>query len=182
MRSGFEHGSALDRVTTAVTIADPALPDVPVIYANQAFLDLTGYGLEHVLGRNCRFLQGTDTDRTTTGKMRQAIIERRDFETCLVNYTRTGVRFDNLIMLSHFEAAGQKRLILGCQFKVQPDFFGLDFQVRRFEETLGGIGSARTGARTMALAALRMRSQAIRTLIDHYVDAGDMPRYSEPAT
>ena len=39
-------------------ITDPSIPDNPIIFASQGFLDLTGYPMNEVLGRNCRFLQG----------------------------------------------------------------------------------------------------------------------------
>ncbi len=47
----------------AMIVTDPAQADDPIIFANNAFLELSGYEREEVLGRNCRFLQGEQTDR-----------------------------------------------------------------------------------------------------------------------
>lgn len=49
---------ALAATKSPVTITDNRLPDNPIVYCNAAFLDLTGYTKNEVLGRNCRFLQG----------------------------------------------------------------------------------------------------------------------------
>ena len=44
-------------------ITDPRLPDNPIVFVNDAFLRMTGYERGEIMGRNCRFLQGADTDR-----------------------------------------------------------------------------------------------------------------------
>src|SRR3954447_15533381 len=54
---------AIDLTGVGFVLTDPALPDNPVVYANHSFLTLTGYPRNEVIGRNCRFLQGEDTDR-----------------------------------------------------------------------------------------------------------------------
>lgn len=63
--------AAMDSCKCGVTIADATDPEMPVIYANHAFADLTGYGQEEYLGRNCRFLQGdfpNEEARRQTGR------------------------------------------------------------------------------------------------------------------
>ncbi len=47
---------ALEQTRMAVTIADPHRPDSPIVYANHAFTELTGFPLEEIVGQNCRFL------------------------------------------------------------------------------------------------------------------------------
>ena len=54
----------------AVTVTDPNLPDNPIVYVSQTFLEMTGYALDQVLGRSFRFLQGPDTDQTVIDDMR----------------------------------------------------------------------------------------------------------------
>jgi len=56
-------------------ITDPSLPDNPITYASQGFIDLTGYSRAEILGRNCRFLQGPETDYSAVDKIRDAIEE-----------------------------------------------------------------------------------------------------------
>ena len=66
--------------TQGVLITDTHQDDNPIIYANAGFSRLTGYGLEEILGRNCRFLQGEGTDPGTVVRIRQAIAYRRGFQ------------------------------------------------------------------------------------------------------
>ncbi|CAM9503741.1 unnamed protein product [Scytosiphon promiscuus] len=64
---------ALQTAQQNFVITDPTLPDNPIVFASQGFLELTGYTLDQVLGRNCRFLQGPDTDPKAVEKIRKAI-------------------------------------------------------------------------------------------------------------
>ena len=50
--------TAIQAAQRAYVISDPNLPDNPIIFASKGFLELSGYTLENILGRNCRFLQG----------------------------------------------------------------------------------------------------------------------------
>jgi PAS domain-containing protein len=56
-----------------ITIADPNLPDCPLMYVNAAFCRMTGYDREEIIGRNCRFLQGPETDRAAVARIRAAM-------------------------------------------------------------------------------------------------------------
>jgi PAS domain-containing protein len=49
--------TTVERIQQNFVICDPSLPDCPIVFASDAFLELTGYPREEVLGRNCRFLQ-----------------------------------------------------------------------------------------------------------------------------
>lgn len=66
---------ALQTAQQNFVITDPSLPDNPIVYASGGFLSLTGYSMEQILGRNCRFLQGPDTDPDAVDKIRRAIEE-----------------------------------------------------------------------------------------------------------
>jgi len=77
---------ALAATTSGVTIADMRRPDQPLVYANRAFEQLSGMALEDVLGRNCRFLQGQDTDPGVVDGIRAAIREGREFRATLLNH------------------------------------------------------------------------------------------------
>lgn len=83
-----------------ILMADASKPDLPLIYANEAFYRLTGYNQEETLGRNCRFLQGPDTDRQAVLAVRQAIAHREPVETPLLNYRKDGTSFWNYLSLS----------------------------------------------------------------------------------
>ena len=76
---------ALAATTSGVTIADMTRPDQPLVFANAAFEVLSGFRLEEVLGRNCRFLQGTDTDSAAVSRIRAAVSAGQECRETLVN-------------------------------------------------------------------------------------------------
>jgi PAS domain S-box-containing protein len=77
---------ALAATTSGVTIADMTRPDQPLIYVNGAFEALSGHPAEELLGRNCRFLQGKDTDPAAVGRIRSAVHDGREWRETLLNY------------------------------------------------------------------------------------------------
>ncbi|MGC5779158.1 PAS domain-containing protein [Methylobacterium sp. NFXW15] len=81
-------------------VADARAPDHPILWANDAFLRQTGYLAEEVVGRNCRFLQGPETDRTSVAEIRQAIAAGRAVSVELLNYRKDGTRFWNSFTLT----------------------------------------------------------------------------------
>jgi PAS domain S-box-containing protein len=91
---------ALDTATDGIAIADLRLPDLPLIYVNRAFRDITGYTADEVLGRNLRFLQGNDRMQPEIGVMRERIAKRQPVTVTLRNYRRDGTMFWNEIRLS----------------------------------------------------------------------------------
>ena len=92
--------SAVACVAMPLTLVDLTARDEPILHANQAFLDLTGYTLDQVIGRNCRFLQGPETDRTTVARIRQALRNRQEIEVEILNYRSNGAAFWNSVLLS----------------------------------------------------------------------------------
>ncbi|EGH70220.1 histidine kinase [Pseudomonas syringae pv. aceris str. M302273] len=81
-------------------VTDPNRPDNPIIFANRAFLEMTGYASEEIIGSNCRFLQGPDTDRTAVQSIRDAIDQRVDISTEILNYRKDGSSFWNALFIS----------------------------------------------------------------------------------
>ena len=76
---------AIDEASTAIVICDMLNGDQPIVYANEAFLDLTGYPLEEVLGKNCHFLQGAKTSPAKIEAMRTAISKRETLDITVIN-------------------------------------------------------------------------------------------------
>lgn len=76
-----------------MVVTDPNLSDNPVVYASQGFLSLTGYRLEQVLGRNCRFLQGQERVEQSAEKMRQHLRAGEDFTVAVRNIRADGTAF-----------------------------------------------------------------------------------------
>jgi PAS domain S-box-containing protein len=91
---------AVGALSDGVVLTDPALPDHPIVWANDAFLELTGYRRDEVVGRNCRFLQGPLTDRGTIDRVRHAIGAREHFHEALLNYRKDGTAFWNALTVS----------------------------------------------------------------------------------
>ena len=68
-----------------ITIADPNLPDCPLMYVNEAFCRMTGYDQDEILGRNCRFLQGPETDKAALSRIKVAMQQVRHVQsTCKI--------------------------------------------------------------------------------------------------
>ena len=103
-------------------ITDPHQPDNPIIYVNDAFLKLTGYAREELMGRNCRFLQGPGTNRDDVTKIRNAIARRESLEIDLLNYRKDGSTFWNRLLVSPvFNRAGKLTHFFASQFDVSPE-------------------------------------------------------------
>nr|AML78741.1 putative LOV domain-containing protein [Neckera douglasii] len=81
-------------------LTDPRLPDHPIVFASEGFLRMSGYERHQVIGRNCRFLQGPDTDRGTVAEIRDAIREERACQVRILNYSKEGTPFWNLFHLA----------------------------------------------------------------------------------
>lgn len=95
MEPDYRLMNALSGSQQNFAIADPSLPDNPIVYVSQGFLDLTGYTLDQVLGRNCRFLQGPGTDQAAVDVIRKGVMEGKDTSVCLLNYKADGTPFWN---------------------------------------------------------------------------------------
>ena len=107
---------AMDEAPVGITISDPEDPDNPVIYANAAFERITGYPVEEVLGRNCRFLQGPDTDPETVARMRQAIEDQDPVTVEVRNYRRNDEEFWNQVTIAPlYDHAGELAHYVGFQ-------------------------------------------------------------------
>ena len=84
---------ALASSTNGIIITDAGQPDNPIVYVNPAFERLTGYSADEVVGRNCRFLQGPDTDPETIAQLHDAIEQRIDINVVILNYRKDGTPF-----------------------------------------------------------------------------------------
>ena len=92
--------AAVERTRMPMIVTDPHQPDNPIIFANPAFLSMTGYDADEVLGRNCRFLQGAETDPDTVAEIGLAIREQRQASVELINYKKNGSAFWNALFIS----------------------------------------------------------------------------------
>lgn len=119
----FSFIKALQTAQQNFVVTDPSLPDNPIVYATQGFLNLTGYTLDQVLGRNCRFLQGPETDPKAVEKIRNAIEEGSDMSVCLLNYRVDGTTFWNQFFIAALrDAGGNITNYVGVQCKVSDQY------------------------------------------------------------
>lgn len=108
--------SAMAHSSLPMVLSDPHQPDCPVIAANRAFLNLTLYPLGEIVGRNCRFLQGPDTDRATLKHLRESIAAGAGCIEYILNYRKDGTRFWNMLFLTPiFDTSGKLVYFLGNQ-------------------------------------------------------------------
>ena len=91
---------AIQSVSQGIIITELGRNDNPIIYASAGFERITGYRAEEVLGRDCRFLQGAETDANTVARMREAIARREACEVEIVNYRKDGSTFWNALSLN----------------------------------------------------------------------------------
>ncbi|TPL87553.1 PAS domain-containing protein [Mesorhizobium sp. B2-3-14] len=101
-----EHGkgdpfaAAIRATRMSMIITDPRRQDNPIVFANDAFLRLTGYERDEVLGRNCRFLQGPESDKEAIAQIRAAIADETDISVDILNYRKDGSTFWNALYIS----------------------------------------------------------------------------------
>lgn len=97
---GDPFAAAMRSTRMPMLITDPNKPDNPVVFANDAFLHLTGYERGEIIGRNCRFLQGSGTDPADVAAIRDAIEARKDISIDILNYRKDGTTFWNALYMS----------------------------------------------------------------------------------
>ena len=94
-----EKERAMDEAPVGITLAEPGTENNPLTYVNEEFERLTGYGPE-MLGKDCRFLQGEDTDPETVAAIREAIADKRPITTDILNYRANGQKFWNRLTIA----------------------------------------------------------------------------------
>ena len=111
-------------------LADPSMKDCPIVYASEEFYRTTRYSRDDVLGRNCRFLQGPKTSRTSIARLRTAIRSGQESCETVLNYRRDGSPFMNLLLTAPlYDNRGSVRYFIGAQVDVSgliEDGRGLD--------------------------------------------------------
>ena len=104
MGRGDPFAAAIRGTRMPMIITDPRRPDNPIVFANEAFQDLTGYARAELLGRNCRLLQGPETDRASVARIREAVEAESALTVELLNYRRDGSTFWNALYVSPVRA------------------------------------------------------------------------------
>lgn len=162
-----EHGlgDAIQTTRMAMIVTDPSQADNPIVFANDAFLDLTGYPRDEVIGRNCRFLQGPDTDPDPVTRLRDAVASGQDAAVDILNYRKDGSAFWNAVHLSPVRGrTGEIAYFLASQHDVS-DRRRLAFERDDVRERLEAAVADRTHALSQALD----QKTALLHEVDHRV-------------
>jgi PAS domain S-box-containing protein len=105
----------------AAVISNPRLPNNPIIAVNQAFCDLTGYPVDEIIGRNCKFLAGPATEPWLTERIAEGIREKHPVLVEILNYKRDRTPFRNAVLVAPvFDGDGNLEYFLGSQVEL-PD-------------------------------------------------------------
>ena len=143
-------------------ITDPRQPDNPIIFCNTAFSKLTGYSNEELIGKNCRLLQGPNTDPKAVQKLREAIAAEQDLSIDILNYRKDGSEFWNALFVSPVRDASGTVIYF---FASQLDFTNIkskEAKLAQARHTAEEEVAWRTAALTDALRA--------KTALVHEVD------------
>ena len=167
----LQHGQA-DPFSAAIrssrmsmVIVDPKQRDYPIIFANDAFLRLTGYARDEVTGRNCRFLQGPETDTAAIAAIRQALAAVQDIAIDILNYRKDGSTFWNSLYLSPvFDKDGVAQYFFGSQFDVTERKMH-EFNAAALQQKLEHL----VKQRTLELETALERSTMLLHEVDHRV-------------
>jgi len=157
--------AAIRATRMAMIVTDGRQRDNPIIFANNAFLALTGYQRDEVIGRNCRFLQGPDTDPEGVDAIRQAIARGEDIAVDILNYRKDGSTFWNALYLSPVRGeAGEIVYFFGSQLNIS-EKKRVELEHDDIRERLEAAVAARTADLTQALE----QKTALLHEVDHRV-------------
>lgn len=117
--SGDVFFAAVETTRMPMIVTDPNRPDNPIIFSNAAFARMTGYTMAEIVGSNCRFLQGPETDEAAIAQVREAIAERREVSVDILNYRKNGSTFWNALFVSPvYGKDGQLLYFFGSQLDI----------------------------------------------------------------
>ncbi|MCB8840082.1 PAS domain-containing protein [Aurantimonas sp. VKM B-3413] len=158
--------AALAKLPLALVLTNPYLDDNPIVYANRAFERMTRYAAEAAIGRNCRFLQGDETDPDHVRQIGEALKAEREISVDIVNYRADGTRFLNRLMITPLYDQEDK---LQCFLGVQRDMSeGEDLTVAKgdaaapspIDATLGEIQHRVKNHLAMIIGMIRMQARS----------------------
>ena len=110
---------AMDNAPVGITLTDPNQDDNPLVYANEQFCELTGYDEDDIIGRNCRFLQGDETDSASVARIRQSIDAQDPVTETIRNFRKDGTPFWNRLTIAPItDEAGQLTNYVGFQMDI----------------------------------------------------------------
>lgn len=155
---------AFARSPSPMVITDARAPDNPIAWANEAFLQATGYAADEIVGRNCRMLQGPATDRATVDRIRAAIQAAEPISVELLNYRKDGTAFWNAMTITPVEDGAGVAFFYAAQADMT--------HIHQLEDTMRGTNDELerlVDARTHDLTAALEQKTALLHEVDHRV-------------
>lgn len=111
--------SGLSTVAGAFVMCDPKLPDLPMVFCSPGFLKLTGYSCGELLGKNCRMLQGPETDPNSITQIKEGLAAKKPFTVSILNYKKDGTPFLNCLHIAPVrDAGGGVKFFCGVQLEL----------------------------------------------------------------
>uniref|UniRef100_A0A453E766 PAS domain-containing protein n=3 Tax=Triticinae TaxID=1648030 RepID=A0A453E766_AEGTS len=147
---------SLGRIKQSFVLTDRHLPDMPIVYASDAFLSLTGYSREEILGCNCRFLNGPGTSAEVLEEINQHICREEACTVHLLNYRKDGSTFRDLLHVSPIRNSSGKvafHVWVHLDESAKHDFSGLTPEVWQ----LGAVGAVRVAVRSLSASGSLLR-------------------------
>jgi diguanylate cyclase (GGDEF)-like protein/PAS domain S-box-containing protein len=142
---------ALESLLAGLVVSDATVPEAPIVYANVAWEELTGYDRNEAIGRNCRFLQGAETDPEAAAELAAAVREQRHARVTLLNYRKDGTPFWNEVSLSPiFDENGRLIRFVEMQFDVSDREIAIE-GLRTAQERYRGLAENLPGIVTYVL-------------------------------
>ncbi|MCM8556572.1 PAS domain-containing protein [Sphingomicrobium sediminis] len=103
----------------ASVISDPRLPDNPIVAVNEAFIELTGFTREEILGRNCRFLAGPGTEPWLSETISEGVRDHKPVLVEILNYKKDGTPFRNAVVVAPiYDDEDELQYFLGSQVEL----------------------------------------------------------------
>ncbi|KAK4339535.1 hypothetical protein RND71_040997 [Anisodus tanguticus] len=131
-RVSQELKDALATLQQTFVVSDATKPDCPIVYASSGFFTMTGYSSKEIVGRNCRFLQGKDTDQKEVEKIREAVKTGKSYCGRLLNYKKNGTPFWNLLTITPIkDDSGKTIKFIGMQVEVSKYTEGINEKALR---------------------------------------------------
>jgi len=153
---------ALAAASNGIIITDATTPEQGLMFVNSGFERITGYRAQEVLGRNCRFLQGPDSDAETVAVMRRAIAEGRECRVTVRNYRKDGTPFWNEVFLSPVRRDGRVVQFIGVQNDVSERRHAEDRVAHlAYHDALTGLANRRRLGELLDQAVERGRRQGL---------------------
>jgi PAS domain S-box-containing protein len=115
----------IDYSPIASVLSAPRLKDNPIVACNQLFCDLTGYGPDDILGRNCRFLSGPGTEPWLSDEIKRGVADHVPVLVEILNYKADGTPFRNAVLVAPiYDDDGVLSYFVGSQIEIADSSIG----------------------------------------------------------